>query len=297
MNELQAKLARRRNQVEEGGLHFESTPVAAAVDAKDATDGRNGERRPSGGPVNMKLQQGGGADFLSAMNRRRAAVDTLGETWEKDATSSKSDVVGAGEGPTWEKPQVNKGRLKTHSDYGSAKPSPLIEPSGSPADGDGDAPGLPDAELASRQSSAGDEAKAEAEAEPEAAPPAKAASGRVRENYLEFMPEKHRVNWHLEYDAPLPSVIESPAFSIGGYESVRMKLHPRGLGAGGDCVMSLHGPSPRPGGLKAMLFLGKGWAKRSAKDWPDGRDMTETFPDANFNKRTTVLCGIVYQAP
>ena len=28
-----------------------------------------------------------------------------------------------------------------------------------------------------------------------------------------------------------------------------------------------------------------------------GQDMTETFPDANFNKRTTVLCGIVYQAP
>jgi len=115
-------------------------------------------------------------------------------------------------------------------------------------------------------------------------------------SFIEPMHDKHRVNWHLEYAGRLPDVIESPAFSIHGYEPLHLMLHPFGLGgAGSDCVLSLSGPSPRPSGMKAMLFLGKGWAKRAARDWPDGTDLQDTFPSVDFAKRRTILCGLVYQ--
>mmetsp|Transcript_6636 Transcript_6636/g.17819 ORF Transcript_6636/g.17819 Transcript_6636/m.17819 type:complete len:338 (+) Transcript_6636:153-1166(+) len=337
MNELQAKLARRRTQVEEGGLHFESTPVAAAAAAETSKDAP--AKRDFGGCASVKLPQGGGADFLSAISRRRATVDDGAETFESKTTSSTADVVAKGEGPTWAKPTVNK--LQTNQKAAGNVGSPAGD-EGSPAQVGspglaahgatsgaaedaaqvpafpGNDPGLPAAAADDASGEAEEEdpppeedprllrsaPAAEEEGDSQAAPAAPttapaASAEPVLKSFLEPLHDKTRVNWHLEYNARLPSVIESPPFSIDGYEPVHMKLHPRGIGDdGGDCVMSLHGPSPRrPAGLKAMLFLGKGWAKRSTRDWPDGQDLIVTFPGVDFEKRTTILCGIVYQAP
>jgi len=106
----------------------------------------------------------------------------------------------------------------------------------------------------------------------------------------------NRITWLVELgNPPLPDLFESPVFSIGAYGGVRMRLYPHGADGADRCTLVLRGPSPRPRGLQAMLFAGKGWKQRSLTLWPDGEDMVAQF-DVCMG-RHFLLCGLVFCQP
>lgn len=105
----------------------------------------------------------------------------------------------------------------------------------------------------------------------------------------------NRITWLVELAKPLPTVFESPRFKIGNYDNVIMKLYPNVVD-GSDrhstgCTLVLHGPDPRPAGLHALLFAGKGW-RGKLHSWPEGQDMTAKF-ELNLS-RHYLLCGLVF---
>jgi len=93
MSELAAKLNKRRSIVEEGGLHFESTPLENSPNSVKSSDvGADVQKRLSQAVVpKLPPTSGGGADLQSALNKRRATVDGDGETFESKPAAKVAD--------------------------------------------------------------------------------------------------------------------------------------------------------------------------------------------------------------
>lgn len=106
----------------------------------------------------------------------------------------------------------------------------------------------------------------------------------------------NRITWLVGLGKPLSVVFESPPFAMGTYGPVHFQLRPNSSRSanGRGCTLSLHGGPPRPQGVRVMLFAGKGWKKRVAKDWPEGEDLVEKF-DVDLRGRSSILCGLAYQ--
>jgi len=112
MNELQAKLAKRLTQVQEGGLHFESNPTARQEDDAGHDSNKTGNAASlSSSPQLGPSKPAGGVDFASAISRRRSTVDGDGQTFESTPGTGISDAAsgtGASSRKGYSGPEVPK---------------------------------------------------------------------------------------------------------------------------------------------------------------------------------------------
>lgn len=92
MSELLEKLKKRRDVVDNDGLHFESSakqPTSGASVSKTTATVR------SFSPAAIRLPAGNSGEFKEALNRRRAHVDSDGATWESKPLGTRADASSA----------------------------------------------------------------------------------------------------------------------------------------------------------------------------------------------------------
>jgi len=299
-------IANQRAVVDGGGLHFESKPSGKGADFKSDMPRLAIPSLPSAGP-SPKRKPESAPDTPSATPQ-----ETAGEQRQEAVVAAQAkEATAAAEEASEKAAPLPAGGSAEEAPHEAKVADAGVADADAAAAGvaGGDAPREEEDEegqdelapcldaaaeaAASSDDDSGDDAVAAAEHSGEAA--AAAAAGR-RLTPEEVMKTKgNRVTWLVELGSPpLPTVFESPTFAIKKYGDVSMKLYPHGLdGASSRCTLVLSGPSPRPAGLQAMLFAGKGWKQKNLKPWADGEDMVEHF-DIAWASRTMLLCGLVF---
>ncbi|CAE7320206.1 PETH, partial [Symbiodinium pilosum] len=104
MNELEAKLLKRRSVVEECGANYESVPsIRKEADEATAVSAAATPLKTCGA-VFKRTPSSGGGDFQAAIDRRRATVDGDGQTFESTPTTKMADVTSSASTPTGASP-------------------------------------------------------------------------------------------------------------------------------------------------------------------------------------------------
>merc|ERR1712232_324676 len=96
----------------------------------------------------------------------------------------------------------------------------------------------------------------------------------------------NRVNWHVALGRrKLPATFECPPFELDSIGPWFLRLRSRGK----ICSLELCGPPDRPSGFRVKLFVGKGWAKGSTREWPASEpSMSQDF-GVSLSGRPTIL--------
>jgi len=301
-SELAAKMAKRRAQVDEGGLHFESTPTELGTDAVPTIAQR---QATTDKPVMPSIARcvDGGADLKASLSRRRAQTDIEDATWQSKPEASSAHCVselqvGPRSTPAATSPDPGISNV-VDEDTAAALPTP----SRANCIGVGHDEQQEEEKQQSDEEHEGEEDVEEDVTEETAAPVKLTEEEAMVAESREIATEEAaveskisydgmRVNWQITFgDGKLPDVTESPSFQIkvGGKQAALSLRH---LGAAG-CELSLHCPDGKPAGVKALLFVSKGWKNRKGmKDLPDDQDLKMRF-NVLLNGRRTVLCGMV----
>lgn len=302
---------RQRARVDGDGHTFESNPAQHTADCghngaagagADCASGSNGQ--PTTGQraaAAARLARGLSCDVRGSVGEQ---LDVEWETFESKPTATTADCSAASSGVcqtrTTLQPEQERGRFQGQREA-AADVDAAQEDGEAKDDPAASTPAMASTPTPSRSRSPA--AKQETEGDREELQPDMdngaediLQSTITREHKLTV--SGNRVCWLIALEAPpYPEVFESPEFAIGKYNSISLQMKPilADNGSCSGCQLSLHGPSPRPPGLKVLLFAGKGWAnKRATKDWPDGVELTERF-EVSLDGRTSLLCGIVYQ--
>mmetsp|Transcript_12928 Transcript_12928/g.34418 ORF Transcript_12928/g.34418 Transcript_12928/m.34418 type:complete len:297 (+) Transcript_12928:79-969(+) len=296
MGELFEKLRRRREQVDEGGLHFESKPSERTAEASGADGpGRRAsnelvfESKPSeqtadcrAGAISFDKSRSAPArsapqrvpcDFRSAIDRQRSHVDEKGLKWTSAPEESQDEALRR------EAEHHEAGRRAMAEAERKAKEEAELK-----AREEAEQKAREDAEQKAREE---EERQAAEEAAQEAAEEEHTEEGKVDV-------KGKSVKWRVGLtNFPRIEEFESPAFHLGDYGPVHLRLR----GTGDECQLSLHAEGARPSGARAKLWLSKGWAKvKPDREWRDGDDMLTTF-HVSLVGRPSILCGIVYHIP
>ncbi|CAE7649010.1 unnamed protein product [Symbiodinium necroappetens] len=107
MNELQAKLLKRRSVVEECGANYESVPTLRKEEdalTQATTVSTAATPLKTCAAVFKRTPSPCGGDFQAAIERRRATVDGDGQTFESTPTTKTADVTSSASTPTGASP-------------------------------------------------------------------------------------------------------------------------------------------------------------------------------------------------
>lgn len=313
-NDFMSVINRQRARVDGDGHTFESKPAQTTADCghggaagagADCASGSNGH--PSTGQraaAAARLARGLSCDVRGSSGEQ---LDVEWETFESKPTATTADCSAASSGVcqtrTTLQPEQERGRFQGHREahlQAAADVDTAQEDSEAKDDPAASTPAMASTPTPSRSRSP--VAQQETEGDMEQLHPE--TDNGAEDNLQSTITLEHkltvsgnRVSWLIALGAPpYPEVFESPEFAIGNYNSIFLRMKPilTDNGSSGGCQLSVHGPSPRPPGLKVLMFAGKGWAnKRATKDWPDGVELTERF-EVSLDGRTSLLCGIVY---
>ncbi|CAJ1351717.1 unnamed protein product [Effrenium voratum] len=319
MNELQAKLNKRRSVVEESGLKFESEPAAhpqgVTVTHAPASPYRTYAAPPA-------VNHSGGGDFLAAINRRRATVDGDGETFESTPSVKTADA--AASTPVGVSPAGHKAR------HGMADFRTAIDQQRAKVDGGADnwesKPAQRTADCASSLRSetmqSGVEAKPRMEdksmeeaqiKESTEEPTDEPADHDVQDDLQDDQDDQDdelespshgkeavpvrttltaargRVSWLIRLGQQLEEEYVTD-FALSSFQPVQLRLQPSEQG----CRLSLHAPEGASDALEVKLFVGKGWKKKGFRTWRTTSPLVEDFA-TDLTHRSSVLCGAIFK--